>query len=154
MIKLTGLQLAQDAMRKELEKLQTKKVALVGIHESADVDEESGQTVAFIGAANHFGTDKIPARPWLDVGVESGTDEYLDVIQDGIAEGESAEKVLDQLGVLAVGYTQQYITDLDSPPNAPSTIKRKGSANPLIDTGNMRQSVTYTIADQMPEEGL
>ena len=154
MIKLTGLQLAQDAMRKELEKLQTKKVALVGIHESAGVDEESGQTVAFIGAANHFGTDKIPARPWLDVGVESGTEEYLEVIQDGIAEGEPAEKVLDQLGVLAVGYTQQYITDLDSPPNAPSTIKRKGSANPLIDTGNMRQSVTYTIADQMPEEGL
>ena len=154
MIKLTGLQLAQDAMRKELEKLQTKKVALVGIHESAGVDEESGQAVAFIGAANHFGTDKIPARPWLDVGVESGTEEYLEVIQDGIAEGEPAEKVLDQLGVLAVGYTQQYITDLDSPPNAPSTIKRKGSANPLIDTGNMRQSVTYTIADQMPEEGL
>ena len=154
MIKLTGLQLAQDAMRKELEKLQTKKVALVGIHESAGVDEKSGQTVAFIGAANHFGTDKIPARPWLDVGVESGTEEYLEVIQDGIAEGEPAEKVLDQLGVLAVGYTQQYITDLESPPNAASTIKRKGSANPLIDTGNMRQSVTYTIADQMPEEGL
>ena len=154
MIKLTGLQLAQDAMRKELEKLQTKKVALVGIHESAGIEEKSGQTVAFVGAANHFGTDKIPARPWLDVGVESGSEEYLEVIQDGIIEGESSEKVLEQVGVLAAGYTQQYITDLDSPPNAPSTIKRKGSANPLIDTGNMRQSVTYAIADQMPEEGL
>lgn len=154
MIKLTGLQQAQDAMRKELERLKTKKVALVGIHESAGVHENSNETVAFIGAANHFGTGKIPARPWLDVGVESGTDEYLDVIEENIQEGVSSDKTLEQLGAMAVGYAQQFITDLQNPPNAPSTVKKKGSSNPLIDTGNLRQSVTYTIADKMPEEGL
>ncbi len=35
------------------------------------------------------------------------------------------------------------IKDVKSPSNAASTIKQKGSANPLIDTGNMRQAVTH-----------
>lgn len=156
MIKITGLQQVADALSKELSKLQSDGVALVGIHEAAGMHEESDLTVAAVGAYNHFGVPerKIPARPWLDVGVASGNEEYLETVEEGVQRGLSSEQILEQLGNLAVGHTQQFITDLKDPPNAPSTIRKKGSSNPLIDTGNLRQSVTYSVVNNKPEEGL
>lgn len=153
-IKITGLQLAQDALRKELEKLQGGGYVLVGIHEGAEQPKGADITMATLGAIQHFGNEEIPARPWLDVGVEQGNKEYLEIIEEGAASGLYQNQILDQVGVVAVGYVQQYITDLKSPPNAQSTIRKKGSDNPLIDTGAMRQSVTYSVVKQKPEEGI
>ena len=153
-IRITGLQQVQDALKKELDKLGGGKFALIGIHESAGMVESGEFSMATLGALQHFGNDKIPARPWLDVGVEQGNKEYLDVIEEGIADGLSQDQILEQVGAIAAGYAQQYITDLDTPPNAPSTVKKKGSNNPLIDTGAMRASVTYIVTNKAPEEGL
>lgn len=153
-IKITGLQQVQDALEKELKKLATSEYALVGIHESAGMHEGSELTQAAVGAYNHFGTPDIEARPFLDVGVAQGTKEYLDVIQEGIEKGLTSKQILDQVGVEAVGFVQQYITDLRTPKNKESTIKRKGSDNPLIDTGSMRQSITYTVTSKKPEHGI
>lgn len=153
-IKITGLQQAQEALAKELEKFKGGSFALVGIHEAAGMVDGEELTMATLGAIQHFGNDHIPARRWLDVGVESGTKEYLETIAEGMEKGLDQEQILNQVGLLAVGYTQQFITELSDPPNAPSTIRQKGSSNPLIDTGAMRASVTYTVTDKKPEEGL
>jgi hypothetical protein len=51
---------------------------------------------------------------------------------------------------MAVGDIQHEITVLRHPPNAPATIRAKGSSKPLIDTGEMRQSVTYQIRGGRP----
>jgi hypothetical protein len=55
------------------------------------------------------------------------------------------DQTLNKLGILAQGDIQQEITDLRDPPNAPATIKAKGSSNPLIDTGEMRSKVTWQV---------
>ena len=97
----------------------------------------------------------IPARPWLVPGVRSADDQYLQIIQKGIVDNTPMEQILNRLGIVAAGAVQKYMTDLKTPPNAPSTIKQKGSSNPLIDTGALRQSVTYSIAGGgAPTEGL
>ena len=44
------------------------------------------------------------------------------------------------------------INRLGSPPNAPSTVRRKGSDNPLVDTGTMRESLRYVVKTQDEEE--
>lgn len=49
----------------------------------------------------------------------------------------------DTLGEYVVGLVQEYMTDLKSPPNHPATIANKGSSNPLISTGRLRQSITF-----------
>ena len=49
------------------------------------------------------------------------------------------------LGNYIVGLVQEYMTDLRSPPNHPATVARKKSSNPLIDTGRLRQSITYKV---------
>ena len=60
----------------------------------------------------------------------------------------------DTLGAM-VGETarnayQDEIRELNEPPNAPSTVEMKtkgkgGETTPLIDTGKMRQSVSYKL---------
>jgi hypothetical protein len=63
-----------------------------------------------------------------------------------ISKGDlDVEKFLSLEGEKAKAAIQEAITELKEPPNAPSTIKRKHSDNPLIDSGNMRQSVTYSV---------
>lgn len=155
-LKMIDFQKAQDEISKALGGLVTKKFVTVGIHETADQPEGADITMATLGAIQNFGTEdgNIPAREWLIPGVRSGDKEYIETIGEGIANQDDPDKTLEQVGLLAVGYTQQYITDLQDPPNAPSTIRQKGSSNPLIDTGQMRQSVTHLVQNNKPEEGL
>lgn len=54
---------------------------------------------------------------------------------------------LSRLGILASNDIKREIDATLSPPNSPVTIARKKSSHPLIDTGAMRQSVTYKVED-------
>lgn len=153
-MRITGLAATQRALKKEIDKLRTSRYALVGIHESAGQAKDSQMTMATLGAVQHFGNDDIPARRWLDTGAESGTKDYLDVIREGVEKGLTAQQIMKKVGVEAEGAIREYMTELDEPANAPSTVKRKGSSNPLIDTGAMRQSVTSTVVRKKPQEGI
>ncbi len=153
-IKLIDFQLAQAELRRELEKFRGGKFVTVGIHEDAGNVEDGSMTQAQNGALQNFGNDKIPPRPWLIPGVQSATQDITDTIASGIEKGQTLDETLDQIGAFAAGATQQYITDLKTPPNAPSTIAQKGSDNPLIDTGSMRASVTWKVTDEKPGEGI
>jgi phage gpG-like protein len=96
----------------------------------------------------------VPARPWLEPGVQSGTVEIIQYVRTEIAKGSTMDQVVEGVGIVAAGATQQFMTDLKTPPNAASTIRKKGSDNPLIDTGALRASVTSTTTDEKPMEGI
>ena len=44
-----------------------------------------------------------------------------------------------------MGIIQDQIRAMQDPPNAPATIKRKGSDSPLQDTDKMLDSVDYEV---------
>jgi phage gpG-like protein len=96
----------------------------------------------------------IPARPWLTPGVQSGNEEYLQIIMAAVKAGDPLSVALERVGVVAASKVQLYMTQLKQPPNAASTIKKKGSANPLIDSGALRQSVTFKVTSSEPTEGI
>lgn len=98
----------------------------------------------------------IPERPFLrnamrdnQANLRAAMKQAAVSILKRAAMGDSAAmlklQALRKIGVLAQGYIQEEITSLSSPPNSPVTIERKGSSNPLIDTGEMRASVTYKV---------
>lgn len=111
---------------------------------------ESSQTIVMRAIWNHFGTKRgIPARPFLRNAMRGNLGKYRQQLKTAaplIIKGlKNTHNVLSRLGIQAVGDIQKSITSLRTPPNAPSTIARKGSSNPLIDTGEMRQSTTYVV---------
>ena len=118
----------------------------------------NGMTVARVAYINEYGVT-VPERPFMR---RSATSLKRDMQFKRLAR-KSIVKDPDKmrkrgirlsvngrarLGLYIVRRIQQTITDLHWPPNAPSTIARKGSSNPLIDTGHMRQSVSWRITPQ------
>lgn len=137
-----------DKLMKIIEELHNTKVE-IGIIGDEKHRGANDFTVLGVAKANEFGFKNIPERPFL-----RGTyDKKLSEIQKNIDEW--ATQVLEfeldinafweMLGQYGVDITKQYLTDLNSPPNSPVTIERKGSSNPLIDTGQLRDSITYKV---------
>ena len=91
----------------------------------------------------------IPERPFLRNAMRANQNKYREGLRHGAVEilrqGTSIPTILARLGALAQGDIQSEITSLSSPPNSPVTIKLKGSSNPLIDSGEMRQRVTWKV---------
>lgn len=124
---------------------------------AADRDEvrflKSGKGYMELGVTQPHNIE-IPAREWLEPGVVSATPEILLTIQDGIEAGKSMDQVLEAVGVVAAVAVKVYMTDLKTPPNAASTVRKKGSNNPLIDEGHLRSSVNHQVSIGPASEGL
>ena len=94
----------------------------------------------------------IPARPFLEPGVENARDDILRAFEAGVRRalgGDNAAltNMLDLAGVIGVRAVQDKITTGPFAPLAPRTIARKKSSRPLIDTGQLRQSVSYVVRE-------
>lgn len=130
---------------RELDHAKTASV-VIGLQEG---DTAHGQTIAEYAAYNEFGTSKIPERSFL----RSTFDERLEVMRrmmasqyDSAMEGRTTiYDALRRIGLQHETDVKQKIRDLKTPPNAPATIAKKGSANPLIDTGAMVNAVRYVL---------
>ena len=129
----------------QLEKLSKLEVQ-VGF-QSGDMYDD-GTSLAEIAAYNELGTSTSPARPFMKQSFENHEEELkaaCKAVNDTIASGGSVEQALNALGVSVKGLVQEEIVDGDFTENALSTIKKKKSEQPLIDTGTMRQSVNFVI---------
>ena len=132
--------------QKMLKELAEKEVRVGFQHGKAT--EEDGSDICDIAAWNELGTVHIPARPFLRMSVDDNASKIKSFLQEkkkDLVRGISAEQVLKEIGIFQKDLIQEKITDGSFAPNAASTVKKKGSSKPLIDTGRMRQSVNYEI---------
>jgi len=111
---------------------------------------EGGKEVdmADIAMFNELGTSTSPPRPFLRMTVDENKDKinaFVEAETAKIADGGSADTALKKMGAFGVRLVQDKIGSGTFEPNAPSTKKAKGSDHPLIDTGQMRQSVHYVV---------
>lgn len=92
-------------------------------------------------------TIHIPERSFL----RSGHDKHIDSVlqQGGMAVGQvlagkmSEQQLLDMIGQILSTNIKSYAVNLSSPANHPYTVEQKGSSNPLVDTGNMIEGITW-----------
>lgn len=131
---------------KELEQLAKMEVQ-VGFQADSG-SYENGATLAEVAAYNELGTSSTPARPFMRKSFENHEKELqnaCDQVNKTLAKGGTTQQALDELGAFVKGLVQEEIVSGDFAPNAESTIAKKGSEQPLIDTGFMRQSVNYQV---------
>ena len=130
-------------MLKELSQMQVR----IGF-QRGKATEDDGTDICDVAAWNELGTVNSPSRPFLRKSVdenESKINSFLQGQKSAMLKGASAEQILKEIGIFQKDLIQEKITEGSYVPNAPSTIKKKGSSKPLIDTGRMRQSVNYVI---------
>jgi hypothetical protein len=98
---------------------------------------------------NNYGTDKIPARRFMDIGGKRCISQMKTMIavcgEKMMAKKMTGKDAGEMLGEKAVAIMKKTIKSNIPPPNAKSTIKMKGSESTLIDTGLLMQSVTFAV---------
>ena len=97
--------------------------------------------LASLAAVLEFGNERIPSRPFLRQTLAENQEKYTALFVKLFESGVSIDKIYEQIALIAQGDVQQNIANGKWTANAPSTIKRKKSSKPLIDTGKLRQSV-------------
>lgn len=113
------------------------------------VVQTSDVNVATVAAAQEFGTDTIPPRPYFRNMIAAKKASWGPAAAKLLKENDyDIDLTLNQVGLGVKGQLQQSILDTNAPPLADSTIKAKGFDKPLIDTGHMINSVDYEIVDE------
>ena len=96
---------------------------------------------------------EIPERSFIRAGHEANKGNLEKVCMKAIEEimynNGDAEEAVNYIGMKAVGMIQEYM-------NTPGNFKEKGAVtkatsnwpdNPLVETGRLRNSITYTIEE-------
>jgi len=104
-----------------------------------------------VAAMHEFGAPgaNIPQRSFIRGTVDAKRAEIAAkqaALAKQVAAGEvDPRAALERLGASVAGMVQTRIAEGIDPPNAPATEERKGSKKPLIDTGQLRSSVTWQV---------
>lgn len=137
---MAGVTDVDRGYRKILEAIEQtgEAVITVGIHAEA-----GGENIE--NAERHeFGLG-VPARPFVSGYADEQGARVVQRMRDAAAAGLRSGTVaqnLDAVAQVVAGEMQGRIAQGIPPPNAPSTIAKKGSSTPLIDTGQLRSSIT------------
>lgn len=123
---------------------------------------ESGTPVAYVATIHEFGAQKqgIPPRPFMRPTIireEANWRKFIAEESKKIVEGtQTVENLFEALGLSISGEIAKTISEITSPPLLEATIRAKARKladrktvgaldKPLVETGIMLESVTYTV---------
>jgi len=94
----------------------------------------------------------IPARPVLEPAIQNDQERVAEMLKKAIdvaVEGKTGDVLpaLEKAGLYGENIAKKWFTNSSNgwKKNTDETIKRKGSARPLIDTEEMRKSITHVV---------
>lgn len=141
--------------------LKTKDYARIGILGSKDNRSGKGSDEDFsnatIGLKQEFGIDRIPARSFLRFPLQheaksiiKSFDKQAEKYEKSLIGGKFINQLLKELGILGENAVQKAFETGGFgqwKPNSPVTITMKGSDKPLIDSAQLRKSITSEVVD-------
>ena len=94
---------------------------------------------------------KIPERSFLRSGFDVNIDNINKQVEKSLKSflngNLSEDKFLEVIGKSMATKIKTYARDLNSPANASVTSEAKGTKDPLMDTGQMIESITWRVKD-------
>jgi hypothetical protein len=141
-----------EKLTEDLEKLVASKIVVGVFGDKARAQHPSGALVADVAAWMEFGTDSVPARPFIRTGMElakrDAADRVATVLRDGLAR--RTLKPSDAMELLRVQVLRAFLENFDranlwAVPLAESTVKRKGHAQPLVETQTLRNAIDAEV---------
>jgi hypothetical protein len=159
--KVIDTDLGWDALMTTLTRLNGKAPGIeAGVIGSAAMQPHPssarGETIGEIAHKHEFGVG-VPERSFLRATFEANKREYQGLLARGLmdeliasirarrAYDPQSASAMKRLALRMEGDVKQRIARGVPPPNAPSTIRRKGSSTPLIDSGMLRQSIGAVV---------
>ena len=91
----------------------------------------------------------VPARPFMDNCISNNQNKWKQdsqyLLSKVLVATLSFENMLNQLKLVLAGDLATEIRNTNTPPNAPSTVKKKGFNKPLVDTGTALATITSEV---------
>lgn len=146
-------------VKKTIEKMKDVAHIKIGIlsEDGEKMYPDGDLNLAGVAAVNEFGTEKagrnrnvkIPPRPFIRSTMDEKKSLFQQITYNALVRinsiGSDPIQELNKIGLVIAEAIKTKITSIRTPPNAASTIKRKGSSKPLIDTGRMRASIRHQV---------
>ncbi len=92
---------------------------------------------------------QIPERSFIRAGHDKYAEDVLKKARSALNQiltGQmSQQQYFDMVGHLMATKIKKYARDLRDPPKSSATLLSSGSSNPLVDTGNMIEHITWEI---------
>lgn len=112
-------------------------------------DGKRSITLGNLAGIHEHGTKHIPKRAFIAPALKKNRGKYLKLVGKSflpIVRGkQTTTQTWHYIGQQAVKDVQSFMLSASFTPLKEKTIKQKGSSRPLIDTGQLRQSVTYQV---------
>lgn len=143
-----------EELVKELGGQYVARVGILGAKAAEPHEGAQGMTNSELGVIHEFGSisRNIPARSFLRMPVET---KQKDIVQamgsykvKNLLENGQIKYVYRFLGLYAESFIKQAFSSGGFgrwAPNKPSTVAQKGSDKPLIDTAQLRRSITSDV---------
>lgn len=152
-------------IKRELRKIGRSEIK-VGVMEGGEVGmiaavHEFGTTIQVTDkmrgwfAANGYPLKKdtteiiIPERSFIRAGFDANINRTANKIEQFlplvIQNNISADEFLNAIGLDLASHIRDFTNELSSPPNSKMTKDRKGSSNPLIDSGRLRDAIKHKV---------
>ena len=106
-----------------------------------DGETSAPATMDEVALFNEFGTATIPPRPFLRNAQKKAAERGGEIVQSGLNAGLSMGAIMKNVAEGLQDLIVESIEDNIPPPNAESTVAKKGSSHTLIDTSQLRASV-------------
>lgn len=124
----------------------------IGIHAEKGTRNKGKLTNAQVGACHEFPNSKVPHRPFLRPIFDENLKRYQLFLvrshgQAVVRMGQSPTISFQRLGMKIVADIKNRIRDRIPPELSQSTIDKKKSSTPLIDTAQMLNSIDYKVHD-------
>ncbi|WP_025727713.1 hypothetical protein [Heyndrickxia ginsengihumi] len=91
----------------------------------------------------------IPERSFLrsgyDENIDSISKKIKEMMPDVIAAEVDPDTFMDAIGKEFAGLIQKKLKSIESPPNTEMTTQRKGSSNPLQDSGQLAGAIRHEV---------
>ena len=124
----------------------------VGYNEEEDPQNNPPMELAELAKIQTFGANGIPARPFIEEGLLSKKEDLKQEFEkqlENVRTGKGAN--WNKVGTKAIGAVQEFVRSdyyKSTKPNSPKAIEYKGSNTPLIDGGDLINSLEFVVQEE------
>ena len=136
-----------NRIMRDLQKLDGVEVVAGMLRDS--VKASNGASYVDIATWNEYGTRRIPSRPFIRISADTNRQAWAKIAQqcvNDVIDGDGPRDAARVIGHRMVEDIRKVFGDTSKlKANAPSTIKKKGRNEPLVDSGEMRRRVNFRV---------
>ena len=118
-----------------------------GMHEGG-INMATLLAIHVLGAPSRGIPQRDPLRPPLIANAQRYSDLLALGLKNALSDGTDPKLVYEKIGIVATNDVYDYFVTGNFKPLSEKTIKAKGSSKPLIDTEELRGSITYEIRNK------